>query len=79
MENIGTKLTTEQKAEVKKEMVMQGVPVRFMHEGSCVIINTGHKMKKGINVMHQQVYWNFSKKTSLKIAKWLRVKAVFSE
>lgn len=73
------KLTKEQLNEVKLEMVMVGPPVRFLHNGCCINIVSGDKMKKGVNVIHQHVYWNFKKETSLKIAKWLGVKAVFSE
>ena len=73
------KLTRSQIEEVKKERVPNGVPVRFLHEGRCLIITTGDTMRKGTNVLLQQVYWNFTKETSKKIAKWLGVKAVFSE
>ena len=73
------KLTYEQLEEVSKEMVQNGVPVRFLHEGRCLVITTGELMTKGINVIYQEVYWNFTKETSKKIAKWLEVKAIFSE
>jgi carbohydrate-binding DOMON domain-containing protein len=73
------KLTKEQVREVKAEMVRQGVPVRFMYNGQCLIITTGELMEKYINVIHQQFYWNFTKETSKKIAKWLGVKAIFDK
>jgi hypothetical protein len=73
------KLSKSQIDEVKAEQVPNGVPVRFMHNGCSLIITTGETTSKGCNVMYQQVYWNFTKETSKKIAKWLGVKAVFSE
>jgi hypothetical protein len=73
------KLTKAQIKEVKKEVMPFGKPVRFMHNGCSLNIVTGVTCKKGINVMHQIVYWNFSRETSNKIARWLGVKAVFSE
>lgn len=79
MTTIGPKLSKEQIAEVKDEMTLTGDPVRFLHNGQCLNIVTGELMKKGINIMHQIVYWNFDKETSRKIASWLGVKAVFSD
>ena len=73
------KLTKSQIDEIRVEQVKNGVPVRFMHNGCSLIITTGETTSKGCNVMHQQVYWNFSKETSKKIAKWLGVRTVFSE
>ena len=74
-----SKLTSEQIKEVQGEMVPKGVPVRFMSGGSSLNIVTGEKTTKGANVMHQIVYWNFSKETSKKIAKWLGVRASFDK
>ncbi|MGO9014668.1 MAG: hypothetical protein ACLQF0_06775 [Dissulfurispiraceae bacterium] len=73
------KLTNDQMEEVKKEMVSNGIPVRFLHQGCCLDIITGHLQKKGINIIHQRHYWTFTRETSLKIAKWLGVAAEFSE
>ena len=73
------KLTKSQIDEIRVEQVKNGVPVRFMHNGCSLIITTGETTSKGCNVMHQQVYWSFSKETSKKIAKWLGVRTVFSE
>ena len=73
------KLTKSQIEEIKSEMVEHGVPVRFMYNGCSLIITTGETTSRGCNIMNQQVYWNFTKETSKKIAKWLKVKAVFSE
>jgi len=73
------KLTPEQVKEIQKEMVRDGIPVRFMHGGQSLNITTGETVPKGTNVMYQIVYWNFPKETSQKIAKWLGVKAVFSK
>ena len=77
----GPKLTAEQQEEVKKETVgfKNGVPVRFQVGGRTLVIQTGQLQKKGINVIHQIVYWNFTRETSLKIAKWLGATPVFSE
>lgn len=72
-------LTKSQIDEVAGELVQNGVPVRFMHNGCSLNISTGETTSKGCNVMYQQVYWKFTKETSKKIAKWLKVKAVFSE
>ncbi len=73
------KLTNEQIEEVLKERVAMrdAFPVRFLHDGRALNIETGALDKKGINVMHQLTYWAFNKETSRKIAKWLEVKAVY--
>lgn len=72
-------LTPEQIAEIRAEMVPQGIPVRFQQAGRTLDISTGHLQPKGINVIHQIHYWKFTKETSLKIAQWLGAKAVFAE
>ena len=74
-----SKLSKEQIEEVRGEMGKGGVPVRFMSGGQSMDIITGEKTGKGANVMHQLVYWNFSKETAKKIAKWLGVRADFSK
>jgi hypothetical protein len=74
-----SKLSKDQIEEVKKEMVPNGVPVRFLDGGESMDIITGQKTGRGSNVMHQIVYWNFTKETSKKIAKWLGVRPVFSK
>jgi hypothetical protein len=77
------KLSKKQMKEVINEigLTLGGScpPVRFMHGGCSVNISDGSKTSKGCNVMYQHVYWNFSKETSKKIAKWLGARAVFSE
>lgn len=73
------KLTKKQINEVIEERVPNGVPVRFMHNGCSLVITSGETTSKRCNVMYQQVYWNFTKETSKKIAKWLGVRTVFSE
>lgn len=83
------KLTSEQIEEIKKEMVKwrycpeptsaDPCPVRFLIGGQCLNIETGNLQQKGINVIYQQVYWNFTKETSKKIAKWLGAKPVFDQ
>ena len=75
----GPKLTPEQMEEAKKEMVPTGVPVRFQVGGRTLGIQDGHLQKKGINVIHQIVYWYFTRETSLKIAKWLGATPIFSK
>jgi hypothetical protein len=76
---IGPKLTDEQLAEVHRDFTGDCTPVRFLYEGRALRIESGDLSPKGINVIHQPVYWWFSKETSSKIAEWLGVKAVFSE
>lgn len=75
----GPKLTAEQIAEVKKEMIKTGHPVRFLFNGQALDITTGDLASKGSNVMYHPVYWNFTKETSKKIAQWLNVKPAFDE
>lgn len=74
-----TKLTPEQAAEVRLEEVPNGLPVRFQRNGQTLNILTGELQERGINVIYQRVYWGFTKETSLKIAAWLGVKAVFDK
>ena len=73
------KLTEDQINEVSNEMVpeSEGMPVRFQKDGQTINIGTGERQPKGINVIHQHVYWRFTKATSRKIAGWLGAKAVF--
>ena len=75
------KMTEEQIAEIKAEMVpsKDAAIVRFQVQGQTLNICSGELQPKGINVMHQQVYWNFTKETAKKIAGWLGAKCVFSE
>jgi len=76
---IEAKLTKDQEDEVRGEMVKNGTPVRFMSRGGSLNILTGDVTRKGANVMHQTVYWNFNKATAKKIAKWLGARVAFSE
>jgi hypothetical protein len=73
------KLTPAQIDEVKKELVKDGHPVRFLYNGQALNIETGEVCSKGCNIFYQIVYWNFTKETAKKIAGWLGVKAVFDE
>lgn len=75
----GPKLTEEQILELRAEMVREGAPVRFLHDSRALDILTGRLCSKGSNVIYHPVYWNFTRETALKIAKWLNVKAVFSK
>lgn len=72
------KLTPEQKEEIKKELVDNGTPVRFIKDGKNLNITTGELLPKGTNVIYHNVYWKFSKDTAKKIAKWLNCRAEFS-
>ena len=73
------KLSPEQISEIKGEMVKNGVPVRFMKGGGSLNIETGKTTPRGANVMHQIVYWNFTKETAKKIADWLGARASFDK
>jgi len=73
------KLTTEQIAELKKEVIKEGHPVRFLHNGQAIDITTGEAAGKNTNILYHPVYWNFTKETSKKIAQWLGVKPVFDQ
>ncbi len=78
-----TVLTDEQKAEIRNEMLPAMDPrirvVRFLVDGCNLQIGTGYLSPRGVNVLHQTCYWNFSEETSRKIAEWLGAKAVFSD
>jgi hypothetical protein len=60
-------------------MVSKGVPVRFMLGGGSLDIVSGKVSAKGTNVIHQIVYWNFTKDTAKKIAKWLGARPSFDK
>ena len=85
MDNLGPKLSdvysSEQIEALRTEMVpfSQATPVRFQHHGQTLSIQSGHLQPRGINVIHQTVYWNFTKETAKKVAVALNVKLVFSE
>ena len=72
-------LTEDQKIEIKKELIKNGVPVRFLFNGQALNLDDGSLYAKNTNIIHHPVYWNFNKETSKKIANWLGVKAVFSK
>ena len=71
------KLTEDQIEYFKKKMVPKGVPIRFLQNGQNLDVITGELMPKGINIMHQIVYWNFDKETGKEIANLLGVNAYF--
>ena len=85
METLGPKLSDayspEQIEALRAEMVpySQATPVRFQHHGQTLSIHSGQLQPRGINVIHQNVYWNFTEGTAKKIAAALNVNAVFSE
>jgi len=66
---------------LKSELVPaeNATPVRFLHHGQNLTIQSGRLMPKGVNVIHQIVYWNFTRETATRIAKALNVSPVFSE
>lgn len=76
-----TPLTQEQIDVIKPKLVKssEGIPVRFQENGQTCNVETGKKQTKGINVIHQLVYWNFTKEVALEVAKLTGTKAVFSE
>lgn len=73
----GPRLTVAQVEAIRKDLIQQGTPVRFLYHGQNLNIATGDLMPRGTNVMHQIVYWNFTRETAKKVAKWLGAKAVF--
>jgi len=77
----GPKLSGEQIQRFKSQMVDSATPVRFLYRGQCLDIVTGDLQAKGINVIYQRHYWNFTAATAREIAKALGtdVRAVLSE
>jgi hypothetical protein len=77
----GPNLTPEDVMYFKGLMVSHGIPVRFLYRGQCLNILTGELQKKGINVIFQRHYWNFTRETAKEIVLRLGqdVRAVFSE
>jgi hypothetical protein len=77
----GPKLNEEQIQRFKSQMVECGTPVRFLYRGQCLNIVTGDLQTKGINVIYQWHYWNFTTATAMEIAKALGtdIRAVLSE
>lgn len=64
----GPKLSDDRVEFYKGKMVDNGVPVRFMYKGQNLRTTTGELLQKGVNVIHQYVYWCFDKKTAQDIA-----------
>lgn len=73
------KLSESQLEEVRSELIQEGVPVRFLVDGQNLNVITGELMAKGVNIINQLVYWNFTRPTARKVAVWLGCKAVFSQ
>lgn len=73
--------TPEEIVELRNELVpsSQATPVRFQFQGQTVILETGDLQGKGINVMYQHVYWNFTRETARKIAAAMQLNPVFSQ
>ena len=76
-----TPLTQEQIDKIKPKLVpsQQATPVRFQFSGQTCNIESGQMQRKGINVIHQLVYWNFTKEVAKEVAEMTGTKAVFSE
>ena len=72
-------LTQAQIDAIKPRLVRDGIPVRFQEHGQTCNIETGQKQAKGINVIHQLVYWNFTKEVAREIAGLTGTKPIFSE
>jgi Flp pilus assembly protein TadG len=72
-------LTQEQIDQIRPKLIKDGIPVRFQENGQTCNIETGAKQPKGINVMYQLVYWNFTKEVAKEIAKLTGTKLIFSE
>jgi len=70
-------LTEKQWQEVRREMISNGVPVRFSYKLQNLNINTGELLPIKTKPAEQKVYWNFSKETAEKIAGWLDIKCEF--
>ena len=72
--------TPAQIEALRGEMVPcpRATPVRF-HRRRDLFLLSGNLQPKGINVIHQNFYWNFTRATAKKIAAALNVKAIFSE
>lgn len=72
-------LTAEEISAIKPKLVRNGVPVRFMHEGCACNIETGAKQPKGINVIYQWHWWNFTREVAKEVAQLTGTKPIFSE
>lgn len=46
-------------------------PVRFQLNGRTMNISTGELQERGINVIHQYFYWNFTNETANEIGRVL--------
>lgn len=61
----------------RERMIREGAPVRFLLNGCNFSIETGETMRKGANVIHQIVYWNFDRPTANEIAALTGTSPVF--
>jgi hypothetical protein len=77
----GPKLSREQVQQFESRMVQHGTPARFLYRGHCLDIVTGDLQDKGINIIYQRHYWNFTSDTAREIEKALGndVRAILSE
>ncbi len=71
-------LTDEQISSLRKKLTDGCVAVRFQFGGETVNITTGEKTPRGTNIINQQVYWGFDKKTALEVARITGTKPVFN-
>lgn len=77
-ETFQKRLTDKQLAQVEAEMIVDGMTVRFLRNGRALNIETGESSPGYVEPRKQKFYYNFSRETAQKIAKWLGARAVFS-
>ena len=73
------KLTEEQIKECREESITDGTPVRYLVGGRNLDVVSGELQARGTNVIYHEVYWNMSKETAVKVAKWTNSKPIWSE
>ena len=76
---MSNQLSPDQRAEVLAELDESAAlkPVRFLRNGRAYNITNGESTPKDTNVVHQMVYWKFTRETATKIAQWLDMRPVF--
>ncbi len=57
----------------------EATPCRFLIEGRSMNIVSGEVLGRGVHVIHQIVYWNFTRATAREIAALLGCKVVFDK
>ncbi|MCU0586523.1 MAG: hypothetical protein MUF52_00045 [Syntrophobacteraceae bacterium] len=64
-------LDVNQINELRRELVVDGIPVCFLVDGKSVLLTTGQKLDEG------RVYSNFTRETACKIADWIGATPLF--